>query len=180
MGEDLFPSLETAVFLLLCPHMWRVLTGRGKPAGFLEEHESHRGVPTLMISSKPSTSRRPHLQIPSCWGLGLPHRNLRGAQFSPQHHPSSRVRLFGNGAPRWPVTPVALSIFTSVGWCPGVDCWVPGWKLFLIHQGLPDCFSERPITLLSAHSHQRFLETFCHSDGFWSGASTMWFFSDHW
>lgn len=36
---------------------------------------THHEVFTLLTSSKPNYLQRPHLQIPSCWGLWLQHMN---------------------------------------------------------------------------------------------------------
>jgi len=44
-------------------------------SGVSVSRESIMG-PSLMTSPAPITSPRPHLQIPSHWGLGLRHRNL--------------------------------------------------------------------------------------------------------
>lgn len=39
-------------------------------------YTNHPGGLTLITSCKPNYSQRPHLLIPSCWGLRLQHMNM--------------------------------------------------------------------------------------------------------
>lgn len=58
---------------------------------FLQGRSSHHERSTLRTSLNLLSSRCPHLQSPSLWGLGLQHRNCKETQFSPQQRSSLSI-----------------------------------------------------------------------------------------
>ena len=82
-------------------------------------------------------SQRPHLQIPSCWGGGLQHRNLRTQTFSPQHqwslsHPPS---AFHDESPTESQVPMGQRVKD-----------LRRWKL-------PDICSNKPLAASPSSAH---------------------------
>lgn len=76
-GEDPFSGLQVATFFL-GPHM---VERESRQALFSSSSYKNTNPimegPIFMPSSKPITSQRSHLPVPSYWVLGLHHKNFR-------------------------------------------------------------------------------------------------------